>query len=179
MLLENPRFIPTSRPLHFIVPSILNTLPPTLCMVYHHHLGLCSNAPLKDAVQNRTLISLSHYPVLFPSEPLELCENILFICLLSVCLLCPPHLIYRARCLDGKSTSSGARCVSLNISSSGGAWVAQSVKRPTSAQVMISRSVGSSPSSSSVLTAQSLEPASDSVSSLLLPCSYSVSLFQK
>ena len=26
-----------------------------------------------------------------------------------------------------------------------GAWVAQSVKRPTSAQVMISRSVGSSP----------------------------------
>ena len=45
-----------------------------------------------------------------------------------------------------------------------GAWVAQSVKRPTSAQVMISRSVGSSPASGSVLTAQSLEPVSDSVS---------------
>ena len=45
-----------------------------------------------------------------------------------------------------------------------GAWVAQSVKRPTSAQVMISRSVSSSPASGSVLTAQSLEPASDSVS---------------
>ena len=46
----------------------------------------------------------------------------------------------------------------------GGAWVAQWVKRPTSAQVMISRSAGSSPASGSVLTAQSLEPVSDSVS---------------
>ena len=46
----------------------------------------------------------------------------------------------------------------------GGAWVAQSVKRPASAQVMISRSVGSSPVSGSVLTAQSLEPVSDSMS---------------
>ena len=36
--------------------------------------------------------------------------------------------------------------------------MAQSVKHPTSAQVMISRFMGS------VLTAQSLEPASDSVS---------------
>ena len=49
-------------------------------------------------------------------------------------------------------------------------WVAQLVKRPTSAQVMISghdlRSwfVSSSPVSDSVLTVQSLEPASDSVS---------------
>ena len=46
----------------------------------------------------------------------------------------------------------------------GGAWVAQSVKRLTSAQVMILRSVSSSPASGSVLTAQSLEPVSDSVS---------------
>ena len=45
-----------------------------------------------------------------------------------------------------------------------GAWVAQSLKRPTSTQFMISGSVGSSPASGSVLTAQSLEPASDSVS---------------
>ena len=45
-----------------------------------------------------------------------------------------------------------------------GTWVAQSVKQPTSAQVMISRSVSSSPASGSVLTAQSLEPVSDSVS---------------
>ena len=44
-----------------------------------------------------------------------------------------------------------------------GAWMAQSVKPPTSAQVMISRSVSSSPASGSVLTAQSLEPVSDSV----------------
>ena len=36
----------------------------------------------------------------------------------------------------------------------GGAWVAQSVKRRTSAQVMILQSMGSSPASGSVLTAQ-------------------------
>ena len=42
--------------------------------------------------------------------------------------------------------------------------MAQSVERPTLAQVMISRSVSSSPASGSVLTVQSLEPASDSVS---------------
>ena len=41
--------------------------------------------------------------------------------------------------------------------------MAQSVKYPTSAQVMISLSMGSSPVLDSVLTAQSLEPASDSV----------------
>ena len=45
-----------------------------------------------------------------------------------------------------------------------GAWVAQSVKRLTSAQVTILRYVSSSPVSGSVLTAQSLEPVSDSVS---------------
>ena len=45
-----------------------------------------------------------------------------------------------------------------------GAWVAQSVKRPTSAQVMISRFVGSSPALGSVRTAGSPEAASDPVS---------------
>ena len=60
-----------------------------------------------------------------------------------------------------------------------GGWVAQSVKHPTSAQVMISRFVGSSPASGSGLTAQSLEPASDSVSpslSALPPLVISLSL---
>ena len=42
--------------------------------------------------------------------------------------------------------------------------MAQSVERPASAQVMISQFVSSSPVSGSVLTAQSLEPVSDSVS---------------
>ena len=42
--------------------------------------------------------------------------------------------------------------------------MAQSVKHPTSAQVMILQSVSLSPASGSVLTAQSLEPVSDSVS---------------
>ena len=47
--------------------------------------------------------------------------------------------------------------------------MAQSVKRPTLAQVLISRFMGSSTMSGSVLTAQSLEPASDSVSLSLSP----------
>ena len=52
-----------------------------------------------------------------------------------------------------------------------GTWMAQSVGRPTSAQVVISWFVSSSPASGPVLTAQSLEPASDSVSpSLSAPC---------
>ena len=42
--------------------------------------------------------------------------------------------------------------------------MAQSVEHPILAQVMISRFVGSSPVPGSVLTAQGLEPASDSVS---------------
>ena len=42
--------------------------------------------------------------------------------------------------------------------------MAQFVGRLTSALVMISQFVSSSPTSSSVLTAQSLEPASDSMS---------------
>ena len=64
--------------------------------------------------------------------------------------------------------------------------MAQSVKRPTLAQVMISRFVSSSPESGSVLTAQSLEPASDSVTpslfaplALILSLSLSLSLSQK
>ena len=48
-----------------------------------------------------------------------------------------------------------------------GRLVAQWVKRPTLAQVTISRFVNSSPTSGSVLTAQSLKPASDSVSASL------------
>ena len=48
-----------------------------------------------------------------------------------------------------------------------GSSVAQSVERPTSAQVMILQSVSSSPASGSVLTAQGLEPTSDSVSPTL------------
>ena len=42
--------------------------------------------------------------------------------------------------------------------------MAQSIERPASAQVMISQSVSWSPELDSVLTAQSLEPALDSVS---------------
>ena len=47
--------------------------------------------------------------------------------------------------------------------------MAQSVERLTSAQVMISQSVSSSPVSGSGLMARSLEPVSDSVSLSLCP----------
>ena len=62
--------------------------------------------------------------------------------------------------------------------------MAQSVGCPSSAQVMISQFVGSSPVSGSVLTARSLEPASDSVSLALsapplLVLARSLSLSQK
>ena len=60
-----------------------------------------------------------------------------------------------------------------------GAWVAQSVRCPTLAQVMNSQFVSSSPTSDSMLTAQSLDLASDSVSPSLCPsaaCALSVSL---
>ena len=43
-------------------------------------------------------------------------------------------------------------------------WVAQSIKRQTLSQVMISQSVSLSPTSGSVPSVQSLELASDSVS---------------
>ena len=64
--------------------------------------------------------------------------------------------------------------------------MAQSVERSTPAQVMIAWFVSSSPASGSVLTAQSLEPASDSLSPslsaplpLMLCLSVSLSLKNK
>ena len=71
---------------------------------------------------------------------------------------------------DGHRQILSAPCLDINLQKTiknereGGAWVAQSVEQPTSAQVMISRSVSSSPASGSVLMAPSLEPVSDSVS---------------
>ena len=52
-----------------------------------------------------------------------------------------------------------------------GTWSVKAslVKRPTSAQVLISRLMGSGPMSGSMLTAWSLAPAWDSVSTSLCP----------
>ena len=67
-----------------------------------------------------------------------------------------------------------------NTNTDWGAWVARSVRCPTSAQVMISQCVGSGPASGSVRTARSLEPASDSVSlSLSAPPPLVLSVSQK
>ena len=66
---------------------------------------------------------------------------------------------------------------SAQISSFRGAWVAQSVKLPTSAQLMISWVVSSCPTLGSGLTVQSLEPALGSVSpSLSAPLSLTLCL---
>ena len=72
-------------------------------------------------------------------------------------------------------------CYHLNkpskVSKNRGAWVAQLVRRLTSAQVLISWLVSLSPMLGSVLAAHSLEPALDSVSpSLSLPFGFCVSL---
>ena len=83
--------------------------------------------------------------------------------------------VYRSRCNGGIPGRDGSRLQRAHFVASnrygaetseptGAPGGAQSVKRPTSAQVMISRSVGSSPASGSVLMAHSLEPAWDSVS---------------
>ena len=73
------------------------------------------------------------------------------------------------------------RCNSHSKVWDGGTWVAQSFKRPTSAQVMILQFVSSSLTSGTVLVGQILEHASDSVSplSLPLPRSFSPSLSLK
>ena len=79
-----------------------------------------------------------------------------------------------------------SRALPFQILYGRGTWVAQSVKPLTLAQVMISWSVSLSPELGSVLTAQSLEPASDTVSPYLsapplftLCLCLSLSLFQK
>ena len=66
-----------------------------------------------------------------------------------------------------KTSTDVSKGTDFKIGRLRGTWVAQPVKHPTSAQVSISWFVSSSPVTGSVLTAQSLEPASDSVSSSL------------
>ena len=80
-----------------------------------------------------------------------------------------------------KCSVLGVRLLEFRFWHCWGAWVAQSNEQPTSAQVMISQLVGSSPAVGSARTAQSLEPAGNSVSlclslSLSLPCSLSLTL---
>ena len=58
----------------------------------------------------------------------------------------------------------------------GGAWMAQSGKHSTLAQVMILQLVSWSPTLGSELTAQGLDPASDSVSLSFFAPSYSHSV---
>ena len=63
-----------------------------------------------------------------------------------------------------QETKKSIRKITLERMYSCSAWVAQSVERPTLAQIMILWFMNSSPALGSVLTAQSLEPALDSVS---------------
>ena len=95
----------------------------------------------------------------------------------------------QVQCLPTKNSYRIAKAdKQIKIKHARGAWVAQSVELPTLAQVTISRFGALSPTSGSVLTAQSLEPALDSVSPSLSLCpspahaqplSFSLSLSQK
>ena len=71
---------------------------------------------------------------------------------------------YKAERFRSLSKSKDSYLNLLQNDNSRGVWVAQSAEPPTSAQVMISRLVSSSPALGSVLMARSLEPASESVS---------------
>ena len=93
---------------------------------------------------------------LFWRPPRPRCRQIL--CLVTACFPVHRHLSPDTAKEQGNSLKSLLEACSWD------AWAAQPVKRLTLAQVMISRSMGSSPESGSVLTAWSLEPASDSVS---------------
>ena len=98
--------------------------------------------------------------------------------------VCRPPGIGKGGSLDFRKYGKEAATefLLLKIRPPRGAWVAQSGERPTSAQVMISRFVSSSPTLGSVLTARSLEPASDSVSPHSAPphlCSVSLCLKNK
>ena len=91
--------------------------------------------------------------------------------LLSVCLSLsvfpPPQLVHA--CALSLSKINKHKEKKREREKKRGTWVTQSAKHPTSAQVMISRLVSLSPLLGSVLTAQSLKPASDSVSVSLCP----------
>ena len=77
-------------------------------------------------------------------------------------------------------TESNLSYYQIKIDCYRGTWVGRSVEPPTLARVMISRLLGSSPTSGSVPTAGSLEPASDSVSpSLSAPPLLMLSLSEK
>ena len=70
---------------------------------------------------------------------------------------------YRIARFKGHHLQFGHNRVSFKYKVDRGIWMAQLVKLLTSAQVMISQLVSSSPASGSVLAAQNLEPASNSV----------------
>ena len=63
------------------------------------------------------------------------------------------HFPLVTQCISGNTPTATQASSPLNFCRRG-AWVAQPVERPTSAQVMISRFVSSSPTSGSVLTAR-------------------------
>ena len=96
---------------------------------------------------------------------------------------CKSGLLFpESRSVNVYQHTTALRSLRERIIENWGAWVAQSVKHLTLTQVMISRSVSSSPASGSVLTAQSLEPASDSLSPSLSappPLMLCLSHFQK
>ena len=90
-----------------------------------------------------------------------------------VCLHCLPH-IHPLMTESYHIYYSPAYSFTYDKRKKRGAWMAQSVKRPTSAQVMISQLVGSSRASASALRAWSLRQILRLPLSLPRPCSHPV-----
>ena len=101
---------------------------------------------------------------------------------LEICVqfkICPNKLKYNEQDLVMTCTACFFFHLSQIKAVFRGTWVAQSVEHLTSAQVVTSRLMSLSPTSGSVLTAWSLEPAWDSVSlslSVLPPLTHTLSL---
>ena len=162
---------------------------------YFRSLELWSLLPqLSRAIVLFDSISLYYNKKVLPGKKawlvlcISLLSRIIVPCLLSSTWKELPYLFVKFySCFQWEGKFDTSYCIMVNGRSehaflknyrSGGAWVAQSIKRPTSAQVLISQFVNSSPPLSSVLTTQSLESASDSVSpSLSAPPQFVLSLY--
>ena len=143
-------------------------MPPQACLVWPNFQTLAQSLHPVSCPSPSSLLHSAHRPG--PGNP-QLCP-------------CPPQIVPPSGLLATAPTPPSSWkirsvwvpfCLKLfadiPLLSARGAWVAQPVERPTSAQVVISQLVSSSPASSSVLTVRSLASASNSVSpSLSAPC---------
>ena len=139
--------------------------------------SLSTSAAYDQGTRTRTEYTLSAF-CLLPHLPFESPPQELHCCFLGTSCHSNSPLSGQLSPPAHSSVQNALPC--FQMAHPQGTWVDQSVEHPTSAQVTISPPMGSSPASGSVLTARSLEPASDSVSpSLSAPLPLTLSLSQK